>query len=62
MVTYVLWGVKEGEYLEDLIAETTDLEELEKAKETAIAEGFTKLRVLKHVEGMRPDFTGTINI
>ena len=59
IITYVLWGIKEGEYLEDLLLETTDKNKLEEIQKQATIEGY-RTRVLKHVEGMKPNFTNTI--
>ena len=61
MKTYVLWGIRPNDFLEDFITETNDLKTLEKAKQEALKNGITKLRVLI-VEGYeKPDFIGTIN-
>lgn len=59
---FILWAVKIGEpkYMEEVIASTTDLAIIEKAREWALSNGFDRLRVSGFNWEM-PDFVGTIN-
>lgn len=59
---FVLWGQKaEYTWQEDLIFETTDAEQIVKAKELAETKGYIKFRVMTY-NGQAPDFIKAINL
>ena len=61
-MTYILWAVKPGEpfWAEEIILATSEWRFIEKAKAEALARGFTRLRVLKHSAGDKPDFSSAL--
>lgn len=63
-VTFVLWGRKEGEpeWYEQDIHESSSINEIEKARQWAMTQGFVHFRVSKMDLSTPPDFIGAINI
>ncbi len=63
-VTFVLWGRKEGEpeWDEQVIYESQTIDDLEKARQWAMTQGFVHFRVSKMDLSTPPDFIGAINI
>ena len=63
MKEYILWAVKKGQplWMEEVIAETRSINELEKIKMQATENGFENLRVMIF-NGEKPDFESALNI
>ena len=62
-MTYVLFGVKQGEpdYMEEYITETDDKIKAKQEIEKSEQNGFSKVRVLTISGNEKPDFLGSIS-
>ncbi len=61
---YVLWGVKidNPDWMEEVIIEGLEENEVENAKTWALSNGFNRLRMAIYEIGDKPNFISAINI